>query len=61
MKMVEDSMMLWDPLRYLESCPSSDGAAAMVLAAEDAVSGAYPPAWVHGIGHAVRADHVRRP
>ena len=31
MKMVEDSIMLWDPLHYLESCPSSDGAAAMVL------------------------------
>ncbi len=38
MKMVEESMMLWDPLRYLEACPSSDGAAAMVLAAEDAIS-----------------------
>ena len=38
MKMVEESMMLWEPLRYLESCPSSDGAAAMVLAAEDAPS-----------------------
>ena len=49
MKMVEESIMLWDPLRYLEACPSSDGAAAMVLAAEDAVSGAYPPAWVHGM------------
>ncbi len=49
MKMVEESMMLWDPLRYLEACPSSDGAAAMVLAAEDAVSGGYPPAWVHGM------------
>ena len=48
MKMVEESMMLWDPLRYLEACPSSDGAAAMVLAAEDAVSGQYPPAWIHG-------------
>ena len=48
MKMVEDSMMLWEPLRYLESCPSSDGAAAMVLAAEDAISGQYPPAWIHG-------------
>ena len=48
MKMVEESMMLWDPLRYLEACPSSDGAAAMVLAAEDAISGAYPPAWIHG-------------
>jgi acetyl-CoA C-acetyltransferase len=49
MKMVEDSMMLWDPLRYLEACPSSDGAAAMVLSAEGAVSGRFPPAWVHGM------------
>ena len=48
MKMVEDSMMLWEPLRYLESCPSSDGATAMVLASEDAISGQYPPAWIHG-------------
>ena len=49
MKMVEDSMMLWDPLRYLEACPSSDGAAAMVLSSEDAISGHYPPAWIHGM------------
>ena len=60
MKMVEDSMMLWDPLRYLEACPSSDGAAAMVLAAEDAVSGQYPAGVGPRHGHAVRADHVRR-
>ena len=38
MEMVEESMMLWDPLRYLEACPSSDGAAAMVLSSEDAVT-----------------------
>ncbi len=30
-----DSPMLWDPLHFLESCPSSDGAAAIVLASED--------------------------
>jgi acetyl-CoA C-acetyltransferase len=46
-KKVADSPMLWDPIRYLECCPSSDGACAMVLAAEDAVNGASaPPAWV---------------
>ena len=61
MKMVEDSMMLWDPLRYLEACPSSDGAAAMVLAAEDAVSGSVPAGVDPRHGHAVGADHVRRP
>jgi acetyl-CoA C-acetyltransferase len=44
---VAASAMLWDPIRYLECCPSSDGACAMVLAAEDAVGGqAAPPAWV---------------
>ena len=28
---VAQSPMLWDPIRYLETCPSSDGACAMVL------------------------------
>jgi acetyl-CoA C-acetyltransferase len=45
---IEQSMMLWDPIRYAETCPSSDGACALVLAAEDALSGSRPPAWVHG-------------
>jgi acetyl-CoA C-acetyltransferase len=45
---VAESMMIWDPLRYLESCPSSDGACAMVLSSEDAVSGDRPPAWFAG-------------
>src|SRR5215207_3947832 len=31
---VRESMMLWDPLRYSETCPSSDGACAMVLTDE---------------------------
>jgi acetyl-CoA C-acetyltransferase len=42
---VAESMMIWDPLRYLESCPSSDGACAMVLSAEDSLTGGRPPAW----------------
>src|SRR4051794_33228936 len=33
---VRESPMLWDPIRYLETCPSSDGACAIVLADEDA-------------------------
>jgi acetyl-CoA C-acetyltransferase len=47
--MVEASPMLWEPLRYLETCPSSDGACAMVLSSE-AAAGSAPrrPAWVHG-------------
>ena len=45
---VAASPMLWDPIRYLECCPSSDGACAMVLAAEDAADGgSAPPAWIH--------------
>ena len=46
--MVANSPMLWDPIRFHETCPSSDGACAMVLASERALSrGAHPPAWVH--------------
>lgn len=46
---VRESFMLWDPIRYAETCPSSDGAVAMVLTNEaggDAAS--KPPAWVRG-------------
>ena len=39
------SPMLWDPIRYLETCPSSDGACALVLSADAA--GCRNPAWVH--------------
>jgi acetyl-CoA C-acetyltransferase len=54
--MVEASPMLWDPIRYLETCPSSDGACAMVLAdattaravASSSAAGGRPPAWIHG-------------
>src|SRR5689334_13488315 len=44
------STMLWDPIRYDETCPSSDGACAMVIASESAVgaSGIANPAWIHG-------------
>ena len=44
---VMNSPMLWDPIRYLETCPSSDGAIAMVIASEDkAKKGPRKPAWV---------------
>jgi len=45
---VQASQMLWDPIRYDETCPSSDGACAMVLGDEgagDAVEGG--AAWIH--------------
>jgi len=42
------SPMLWDPIRYLETCPSSDGACAMVFASERAAAKSPgKPAWVH--------------
>ncbi len=49
MQEVEDSPMLWDPIRFLESCPSSDGACAMVIADEGlANDGPRPPVWIRG-------------
>src|SRR3954452_15303561 len=48
---VAESPMLWDPIRYLETCPSSDGACAMVLAdeaaADEAAAGGQRRAWIH--------------
>jgi acetyl-CoA C-acetyltransferase len=45
---VAESPMLWAPIRYLETCPSSDGACAMVLTNESGGDRAAAPAWVHG-------------
>ena len=47
-KMVSDTPMLWEPLRYLESCPSSDGACAMVITSKDLV-GSRDVAWIKGM------------
>jgi acetyl-CoA C-acetyltransferase len=48
-EMVKDSPMLWEPIRYLESCPSSDGACAMVIADESLVKDSpNKPAWILG-------------
>lgn len=52
---VRKSPMLWDPIRYAETCPSSDGAAALVLASEKhAKRTSRRPAWIHGM--AVRTE-----
>ncbi len=49
MKEVEDSPMLWEPLRFLESCPSSDGACALVISNEElAKQSPKKPAWIRG-------------
>jgi acetyl-CoA C-acetyltransferase len=55
-KTVRESPMLWDPIRYLETCPSSDGACAMVLSDDASVSGPTPPAWV--LATAMRSEPV---
>ena len=52
---VKESPMLWDPIRFHESCPSSDGACAVVLTNEEGARRApRPAAWVHGL--AVRSE-----
>ena len=48
---IMESQMLWDPIRFDETCPSSDGACALVIGAEDvadsAVAAGNPVAWIH--------------
>jgi len=52
---VKESPVLWDPIHFFEVCPSSDGAAAMVLTnGERAKRAPKPPAWV--IAHAKRTE-----
>ena len=44
---VKESPMLWEPIRFLESCPSSDGACAIVLTDEaGAKASSSTPAWI---------------
>jgi acetyl-CoA C-acetyltransferase len=47
MESVMASQMLWDPIRYDETCPSSDGACALVISDEDTASAVENPAWIH--------------
>jgi acetyl-CoA C-acetyltransferase len=43
---VQASQMLWDPIRFDETCPSSDGACAMVIGDSQAAAGVSHPAWI---------------
>jgi acetyl-CoA C-acetyltransferase len=49
---VKASPMMWEPTRFLESCPSSDGACAVVITDEAggnaAAADGRPPAWILG-------------
>ena len=55
--------MLWDPVRFLESCPSSDGACAVVFTDEAggraAAAAGRPPAWI--LGTSVRSEPASFP
>ncbi len=44
---VRNSPMMWEPIRFLESCPSSDGACAVVITDEAGTRGR-TPAWILG-------------
>ena len=47
---VKESPMLWDPIRFHESCPSSDGACAAIVTNEAGAKRApRPPAWIHAL------------
>ena len=60
---VKASPMLWDPIHYLESCPSSDGACAVVFTDEEGGKAAQKagrqPAWV--LATAVRSEPSQFP
>jgi acetyl-CoA C-acetyltransferase len=48
---VQNSQMLWDPIRYDETCPSSDGACAVVIGDEESArrmeNDGRKVAWIH--------------
>ena len=48
LEQVKESPMLWDPIRFQESCPSSDGACAVILTNPSKV-GSKRAAWFHGL------------
>ena len=61
-EMVRESPMLWDPIRYLETCPSSDGAVrGRARGREDRRGHAQPAGLAARHGGALGADDRRRP
>ncbi|MHB8511843.1 MAG: thiolase C-terminal domain-containing protein [Actinomycetota bacterium] len=54
---VLESPMLWDPVRRFESCPTSDGAAAMVFVSEQRAGSNV--AWVRGAASMAEAADVQ--
>ncbi len=62
---VKASPMMWEPTRFLESCPSSDGACAVVITDEAGANAAAadgrPPAWILACLVPLRAAELPRP
>jgi acetyl-CoA C-acetyltransferase len=60
---VKASPMMWEPVRYLESCPSSDGACAVVFTDEEggrqAAADGRAPAWI--LASSVRSEPAAFP
>jgi len=56
---VTQSPMLWDPLRYLDACPSSDGACAMVQTNEKNAERVKNPAWI--LATSMRSEPISFP
>ncbi len=54
------SQMLWDPIRYDETCPSSDGACALVIGDEDTARAVAQPRLDPRHRDAHGGDHGRR-
>ncbi len=49
---VMDSPMVAPPIKLMDCCPFSDGAAALVLASDSVAKRAKKPIWIAGSGHA---------
>lgn len=58
LEQIAASPVLWDPIRRLESCPTSDGTAAMVLTSEQVARGRDDVAWVRGAVSMAQAASV---
>ena len=53
------SPYLAEPIKVLDSCPISDGAAAIVLSGEEGAKGsARKPVWIKGLGYCCDAFHL---
>lgn len=56
-EVMRSEVIAW-PIKALECCPRSDGACAVVLAAEEPARRAPRPVWVHGIAEATDSMYI---